>query len=278
MTLPERPLTIAITGAARGIGLETARILAGRGHRLALADLDGGLVREAAAELGDDATGSALDVCDRAGFAAWLAGVEAGQGPLDVLVNNAGICPAAPRVTDQDPREIERVIEINLFGTINGTLEAIRLMAPRRCGQVVNIASLAGLMGVPGLAAYAASKHGVIGFTESVRAEARGSGLDFCVVMPGPTATRMMDGTSSAPAVALTPPGDLALKIAGIVGTDRARLATPARDGLLARLSGLMPPAVSLRLSSLLRADRIYTRVDPEARAGYTEWLGRQDD
>lgn len=276
MTLAEGPWTVAITGAARGIGLETARLLAGAGHRVALADIDAGPVAEAAAALGERARGTAVDVRDRTAVAEWLTGTESELGPLDVLINNAGVAPTAPRVTDQDPAMIERIVAINLLGTVNGTVEAIRLMMPRRRGQVINVASLAGLMGVPGLAAYAASKHGVIGFTESVRAELRGSGLDFCVVMPGPTATRMMDGTGNAPAVRLMEPETLAVRIAGLVGTDRTRLATPARDGALARLSALLPPRFALRLSRLLRVDRIYTEVDPVARAGYADWLKRE--
>lgn len=276
MTLPNRTLTIAITGAARGIGRETARILVGRGHRLALADIDAEAVGETAAGLGEPVRAAGLDVTDRDRFAAWLNEIESGFGPLDVLINNAGIAPTAPKVVDQDPDMIRRIIEINLLGAVNGTIEAVRLMAPRRRGQVINIASLAGLMGVPGLAAYAASKHGVIGFTESIRAEQRGSGIDFCVVMPGPTATRMMDGTSSAPTVKLMPPERLAARIADLVGTGRARLATPPLDGALARLAGALPPAAAMRLSRLLRVDRIYTDVDAGRRAGYTDWLNRE--
>lgn len=278
MGLPERALTIAITGAARGIGRETARVLAAAGHRLALADIDETEVTETADELGPPARGMVLDVRERAAFAAWLDDVETSLGPLDVLINCAGIAPTAPQAVDQDPELIDRVIAVNLVGTINGTLEAVRLMLPRRRGQVINIASLAGLMGVPGLAAYSASKHGVIGFTESIRAETRGTGLDFCVVMPGPVATRMMDGTRTGPAVSLAPPERLARKIAGLVGSDRARLATPALDGALARLAGALPPAAAMRLSRLLRVDRIYTRVDPEQRATYAEWLQHPND
>lgn len=275
MATPSRPLTIAVTGAARGIGRETARILVGRGHRLNLADIDEGTVEKTAAQLGGSVRFSGVDVTDRDRFSGWLAEVEAEVGPLDVLINNAGIAPTAPQVIDQDPELIRRVIEINLFGAINGTIEAVRLMAPRRQGQVINIASLAGLMGVPGLAAYSASKHGVIGFTESIRAEQRGSGIVFSVVMPGPTATRMMDGTQTGPAVKLTSPEQLAAKIAGLVETGRARLATPPVDGALARLAGALPPAAAMRLSRLLRVDRIYTEVDDGSRAAYTDWLSR---
>ncbi|MBN8867207.1 MAG: SDR family NAD(P)-dependent oxidoreductase [Solirubrobacterales bacterium] len=193
------PRVIVITGAARGIGRATAATLAARGHRLILADLDGDLATEAAESIGCGAEGRALDVTDRSAFRELLTRVEADHGLIDVLINNAGIAPAAPRAVDEDEAMLRRTIDINLFGVMNGTLEAVRLMEPHRSGQVINIASVAGLMGVPGLAGYAASKWGVIGFTESIRAEMSGSGLAFTCVMPGPVATEMMAGTSSSP-------------------------------------------------------------------------------
>ncbi len=277
MTVGKGPLTIAITGAARGIGLETARLLALRGHRVAIGDLDGELAEAAAGRIGESARGYLLDVVDRDGFAAWLSEVEADLGPLDVLINNAGIAPVSARVAEQEPAIVRATIDVNLGGVINGTLEAIRLMERRHSGQIINISSLAGLIGVPGLAAYAAAKHGVIGFTESVRAEYRGSGIQLTCILPGPTATRMMDGTRSSPVVKLTPPEVLAARIAGTVGTDRDRLVNPRFDGLFARLTGNLPPAIGQWLQRLVRADRIYTDIDPAARMRYDDWLDREE-
>lgn len=267
------PLTVGITGAARGIGLETARLLAARGHRVEIGDLDGELAAAAAAGIGPAARGGPLDVTDRDGFAGWLAGIEAERGPLDVLINNAGIAPTAPRSAAQDPAILRATIEVDLIGVINGTLEAIRLMEPRRRGQIINVSSLAGLVGVPGLAAYAAAKHGVVGFTESVRAEYRDAGIQLTLVLPGPAATRMMDGTRRSPAVKLTPAATVAARIADAVGTRRDRLTHPRFDGLFSRLAGALPPAAGRRLSRLVGADRIYTEVDPAARSGYERWL-----
>ncbi len=272
---PVRAGTIVITGAARGIGLATAAILAGRGNRIVMSDIDGELAAEKAAELGERATGHGLDVTDRDAFRAHLEMVESEFGPIDVLINNAGIASASPNILDQDPEITERTIDINLKGVMNGTIEAIRLMEPRRRGHVVNVASLAGVMGVPGLAAYAASKFGVVGFTESVRMEFSDKGLVFTCVMPGPVATGMMDGTSSSPIVSMLSPEEMAAGIASAVESGRPRVALPRSSYLLARLTSILPPTFGIKLGRWTRIDRIYTDVNPAARADYEQRIRR---
>ena len=267
--------TIVITGAARGIGLATARLLAERGHRVVMADLDGELAAEAAKEIGGQASGLELDVTDRDAFRELLLKVESGQGPIDVLVNNAGIASASSDILDQDPAITERTIDINLKGTMNGTIEAISLMAPRRHGHVVNIASLAGILGVPGLAAYAASKFGVVGFTESVRMEFADQGLKFTCVMPGPVATGMMDGTSSSPVVSMLAPEEMAAAIAEGIETEKPRVALPRSSYLLARLSSIVPPGLAIKLGRWTKIDRIYTHITPGARDEYEKRIRR---
>ncbi len=269
------PKLIAITGAARGIGLATARILIARGHRVAMSDLDGELAAEAAAGLGEKAAGYGLDVTDRDAFREHLTSVEAEHGPIDVVVNNAGIAPASPNILELDPELVERTIEINLKGVMNGTMEAVRLMRPRRRGQVVNVSSLAGLMGVPGLAAYAASKHGVIGFTDSVRMEFAEDGLEFTCIMPGPVETGMMAGTASSPVVSMLTPEQMAAGIVGAIESGKPRVALPRSSYALARLTALLPPAFGIKLARWTRIDRIYTHVNAAARAEYEQRVRR---
>lgn len=267
--------TVVITGAARGIGLATARLLAATGDRVAMSDLDGDLVGQEAKTIGEQARGFELDVTDRDAFRRHLERVEAEIGPIDLLINNAGIAPAAPNVLAQEPELTDRTIDINLKGVIYGTTEAIRLMEPRGRGQIVNIASLAGLMGVSGLAAYSASKFGVVGFTESVRIEFAGSGLCFTCVMPGPVATGMMDGTASSPVVTMLKPEAMAAGIVAAAGTGKARVSLPRSSWFLARLVSILPPAVGIRLGRWSRIDRIYTDVVSNERAGYEQRIRR---
>lgn len=263
--------TVVITGAARGIGLATARILAGRGHRVALSDVDGDLATAEAGSMSGKATGAALDVSDREAFRDYLRGVEADLGPIDVLVNNAGIASASRDILAQDPAMTERTIDVNLKGVMNGTIEALALMSPRGDGHIVNIASLAGLMGVPGLAAYAASKFGVVGFTESVRMEFAGSGIAFTCVMPGPVDTGMMHGTSNSPLVKMLSPDDMAAGIAEAVDSRKPRVSLPRSSWFLARLTSVLPPAFGIRVGRWTRIDRIYTDIDQDARSGYED-------
>ena len=206
-----------------------------------MSDIDGDLAVSEAAAIGSRPSGFALDVTDREAFREHLASVEYEVGPIDVLVNNAGIASASPNVLEQDPVITERTIDINLKGVMNGTIEALHLMKPRHRGRIVNVASLAGLMGVPGLAAYAASKFGVVGFTESVRMEFDDSGIEFTVVMPGPVATGMMDGTSSSPLIKMLSPEEMAIGIADAIESGKERVALPLSSWFLARLTSILP-------------------------------------
>src|SRR5437870_3225339 len=131
---------VAITGGARGIGYATAQALAREGARVAIGDLDGDLADQVAADLGGGAFGLHVDVTDNAAFTAFLDGVEHRLGPIDVLINNAGIMTAGP-IEDEDEAITARAIAINLEAVIHGTREAVSRMKPRRTGHIVNVSS-----------------------------------------------------------------------------------------------------------------------------------------
>ena len=134
--------TIAITGAARGIGHATARAAAAAGMRVAIGDLDGELSERAAAELAGEAVGLELDVRDRDAFAAFLDEVERRLGPIDVLVNNAGVLHLGEFAAEQ-PEQTERQIAINLTAVLHGSRLALDRFRPRDRGHLVNVASSA---------------------------------------------------------------------------------------------------------------------------------------
>lgn len=261
---------VAITGAARGIGEATARLLAGRGAKVAIADIDGDLAGEVAALIGSGTKGYRLDVSDRSAFDAFIDQVESDLGPLDVMINNAGIAPAVPQATVQDAAVLERTIDVNLKGVMFGTLAAARKMQPRKRGNVINVASLAGVIGVPGLAAYSASKFGVVGFTESIRAEMIDSGISFTCVMPGPVETDMMVGTRKSVFVRLVEPIKIAEAIADAVGSGKSRVAVPKDTGGYVRMMSLLPPKFAIRMNRLIGMDRVYTEIDEAARGEYS--------
>ena len=171
--------------------------LAREGVRVAIADLDGAVAEQAAAEVGGGAIGLALDVTDRPAFTAALDDIERRLGPIDVLVNNAGIMPIGPFEEETDATAI-RQLELNLHAVIHGSKEAMRRMKPRGTGHIVNVASIAGKFGAPGGATYSACKHGVVGLSESIRGELYGTGVEVHVVMPAFVNTELIAGTNAA--------------------------------------------------------------------------------
>src|SRR5215203_5932640 len=182
-----------VTGGGRGIGKALAVALTSEGCRVAIGDVDGASAEATAAELGPNALGLVLDVTDRPGFTAFLDAVESRLGPIDVLVNNAGIMTVGPFEAEDDATAV-RMVEINLNGVIHGTKEAVRRMKPRGTGHIVNMASSAGRFGFPNLATYCATKYGVIGLSEAVSAELRRTGVEVSVVMPNFVRTELSAG------------------------------------------------------------------------------------
>src|ERR671917_73622 len=196
MAKQPRPLTgrvAVVTGGGRGIGRALAQALVREGVRVAIGDVDGESAERTAAELGGGTVGLHLDVTDLPGYTAFLDDVERRLGPIDILVNNAGIMTVGP--FDEEPEATAtRLLEINLHAVIHGTKEAMRRMKPRGTGHIVNVASSAGKTGFPHLATYCATKHGVVGLSEAVRAELRGTGVEISVVMPGIVRTELAAG------------------------------------------------------------------------------------
>ncbi|MFN3712244.1 MAG: SDR family oxidoreductase [Alcanivoracaceae bacterium] len=186
---------IAITGAGRGIGLAMAQRLAAAGARISIGDIDEALAQQAAASV--NGFGGALDVRDSESFAAWLAATEQALGPVDVIINNAGIMPAGPFLDESDALS-DTQIDINLRGVIHGCKLALPGMMARGRGHVVNVASMAGRLAVPGLAVYCATKFAVVGLTETLREEYRDSGVSFTTVLPAKVTTELAAGTDSA--------------------------------------------------------------------------------
>jgi NAD(P)-dependent dehydrogenase (short-subunit alcohol dehydrogenase family) len=258
-----------VTGGGRGIGKALSRSLAREGVRVAIVDLDGAAAEQAAAEVGAGAIGLALDVTDRPAFTAALDDVEQRLGPIDVIVNNAGIMPIGPFEEETDATAI-RQLEINLHAVIHGSKEGIRRMRPRGSGHIVNVASIAGKFGAPGGATYSACKHGVVGLSEALRAELHGSGLEVHVVMPAFVNTELAAGTTELKGVKRSSPEDVAEAVVDALKLGRFDVYVPKSLNGLVRSASLTPRAFGEWLgrkmngSALLNADR-------SARAAYEE-------
>ncbi len=262
---------VAITGGARGIGLATAGALHRLGAKVAIGDVDDVAVKEAGTDLGLDVYES-LDVTDRTSFEAFLDTVELRLGPLDVLINNAGICPTG-RLIDEPDDLTQRTMAINQFGVILGTKVGAARMAVRRSGHVINVASLAAITPMPGIATYCATKHAVLGFTDSVRLEMRDSGISFSTVMPTLTNTAMVDGVSSARGLKNAEPEDIAKGIVGLIGKPQPHLMVTRSAGLMSLFTrNFMPRSVNEGMRRMLRLDRLFAEgVDTAKRREYEE-------
>ncbi len=254
--------TIAVTGAARGIGQAIAQELASQGARVVLGDLDGGQAAEAAAEIGRGAAGVELDVTDTASFRAFLDAA----GPIDVLVNNAGIMWVGPFA--DEPEDVAlRQMDVNFHGVVRGMKLALPAMRERGCGQIVNIASAASKIGSPGEATYAATKHAVYGYSMLVREELRGSGVDIAVVMPVVVETELAAGTSEGKGKRLTP-RDVAVATAEVMGTSRFEVYVPRSTGAWARVTLSAPQRVRDALYRAMVPNQLELG-DPAAREDY---------
>jgi NAD(P)-dependent dehydrogenase (short-subunit alcohol dehydrogenase family) len=265
-----RNKVIVITGGARGIGLATATTLHRLGAKVAIGDVDEAKLKESATDLGLDVYGK-LDVTDPQSFTAFLDDVERQLGPLDVLINNAGIMPAG-KVIDEPEAVTRRILDINVYGVILGSKLAAQRMVPRRSGHVINIASLAGETPTPGLATYCASKFAVLGFTDSARIEYRDTGVHFSSVLPTFTNTELVAGTSGAKLLKNAEPEDIANAIVGLLVKPAARVAVTRAAGLVVASSRFMPKSAGEFIARKLGMDHVFLEdVDTAARKAYED-------
>jgi NAD(P)-dependent dehydrogenase (short-subunit alcohol dehydrogenase family) len=266
---------VAITGGARGIGKATATALVRRGCRVAIGDLDLALAEETAAGLGGGTVALPLDVTDRGSFTAFLDAAERELGPVDVLVNNAGIMPVTPLVEETDD-SIKRQLDINVYGVIVGTQLAIERLRPRGHGHIVNLASQAGKGGFPGIATYSGTKHAVVGISEAVRQELRGSGVEVACVMPTVVNTELTAGVGQR-LIRPVEAEDVANEIVDALEVPRFDVWVPRANGVLFKVVANLPRGMREGLGRLMKVDKLMTEVDHGARRGYEERAARSE-
>jgi len=261
---------VAITGGARGIGKATATALVRRGARVALGDLDRELAEKTAAELGGNAVAFELDVTDRSSFESFLDAAEKELGPVDVLINNAGIMPVGP-FADETDETAKLMVDINLHGVIFGSKLALERMVPRRSGHIVNIASQAGKAGLPGGATYCATKHAVVGLSEAIRLEHRDQGIEVSCVMPAVVNTELGSGLTDTRGVKKLEPEEVAEAIVEAIETNRFDVWVPKSSAGIAVVLNLVPRSGREAIAKLMKADKVLAEVDESKRASYEE-------
>jgi short-subunit dehydrogenase len=220
------------------------------------------------------AVSGGLDVTDRESFTEFLDTVEHELGPLDVLVNNAGVI-AVSKGVDEDDAVTRRLLDVNVFGVILGTKLAAQRMLPRHRGHVVNIASLGGVLPSEGIATYCATKHAVLGYTDTVRLENRGSGVQFSSIMPTLTNTEMVSGVGHAKGFKNAEPQDVARAVVGVIAKPEPRVAVPRVMGFTLSAQRLMPRGLAEAMGRALGTGRVFTSdVDAGQREAYARRTG----
>jgi NAD(P)-dependent dehydrogenase (short-subunit alcohol dehydrogenase family) len=273
---PERGGAL-VTGGARGLGFEIARRLVARGHQVHVTDLDGASASRAAAELGPQAFGSALDVRSFPACRAAAARTVRRTGSLQVWVNNAGVLvPGA--AWKQDERTRTLMIEVNANGTINGTVAALEPMQAAGRGHIINIISMTGLVPAPGYALYTASKQAAMGFSLATAADLRLAGvhgIEISCVCPDGVWTPMLFDKLDDPDAAVSfsgvmfRPEEVAAEVMGLLENPVPVLTMPKWRAALLRTFNLMPK-LSLRFAPrvIAHAQRRQRRYARKARAG----------
>lgn len=262
---------VAVTGGARGIGLAIAAAFAAAGDRVVLGDVDEAAAADAAGRLRGH--GLPLDVRDPASFRAFLDWARALAGPVDVLVNNAGVAPAGAFL-DTDQRLLDLVLDVNLRGVVHGMRLALPDMLARGGGHVVNVASLAGRVPLPGAASYTASKFAVVGLTEAVRAEIAGSGVRVTAVLPAFVRTDIVAGLPLRGLPTVAPERVARAVVRAVRGGGPPLVTVPRWAGGLPRVAALTPHRVLDAARRLAGRNRL-PAVDAAARAPYESRVAR---
>lgn len=277
---------VAITGGARGIGLTTARQLVARGAQVAISDVDEVALAEAAKELGISCH-FPLDVTDPEAFDSFLDAVEAELGPLDAMVNNAGIMPTGSLLEESDATT-RAVIEVNVLGMMWGSKKALARMVPRGRGHLVNLASTMGLVAVPGLSTYNASKAAMVMYGEALAAEFEHTGVRVTTVCPSAVNTELASGLDTRAEFtilgrkvgveSMIEPEDVAAAIVGALESGRSepRLVVPRMLGRALRSQDLMPLPLKRRFAKMGGInDQILSRTDTSKRQDYLNRVRR---
>ena len=258
-----------ITGGARGIGRATAEALVRQGIKVAIGDLDVDEAQRTADQLGAGTIALPLDVTRRESFQTFVEETERQLGPIDILVNNAGIMPVG-RFEDEDEAMAIRQIDINLHGVITGMKLVLPGMRRRGRGHIINIASVAGLAPGPGVATYVATKHAVVGLTESVWFEVKDAGIELTSICPAPVETELFSGLDTAGVLKPIQPSQVADAIVDALREPKLRVVVPKSLGAVIKTISALPPRAQVAAAKLLKTDQgLLPYVNPKERAAY---------
>jgi hypothetical protein len=249
---------VLITGASSGIGAETAKLLSRHGALTVLAARSEDKLKQVAAQLEGPHDVMVMDVTSDESVRAGVAAVREKHGPVDILINNAGYGRFERFVRTEMP-DVQGMMDVNYFGVVRCCRAVLPDMLARGSGHIVNIASLAGKISTPKSSAYAATKRAVLGFTDALRLELRGTGIAVSAVNPGPVDTPFFtiadpDGSYLArmPRWFVLTPQEVAQGVLKVIRTRRAELDLPRIAGPAVKLAAVAPRLTDRIAGSLL--------------------------
>ncbi|MGK8553466.1 SDR family NAD(P)-dependent oxidoreductase [Nocardia gipuzkoensis] len=257
-----RAATVLITGGGRGIGRATAELFAAKGSRVVLADVDKPAAEAAAAAIGGAAY--ELDVRSRG---QWDTVIDA-VGAVDILVNNAGVMPAGAFLDEPDVVG-QATLDINVWGLIHGMRAAAPGMIEGGRGHIVNVASLAGKVPIPGLAVYNASKFAAVGLSAATRLEFAEHGVSVSCVLPSAVRTRLSSGLALGHGMPTVDPEDVAAAIVRTCVTRKAEVAVPNYLGPVDIALAAAPERAVRLVRRLFDGDRALHPADEKTRGEY---------
>lgn len=243
----ETPKRVIITGASSGVGMALARRYAAQGACLGLVARRDPELKQLAAQLGGDCAVYALDVRDTDGLQRAAADFMARYGCPDVVIANAGVSFGTLTEYAADARVFQDVIDINVMGMVKTFQPFVTCMREAGRGALVGIASVAGYRGLPGAAAYSASKAAAISYLESLRVELRTSGVKVITICPGYITTPMTE-QNPYPMPFIMSADAAARKIISLVGRGKTYAVIPWQMAVVARLLRLLPNGIYDRL------------------------------
>jgi hypothetical protein len=266
---------VLVTGGGRGIGAATAARFARHGATVVIGDLDTEIAKDTATDIGSQAHAHPLDVTDRASFTAFVDAALAAHGHIDVLVNNAGVMPLGDFLDESDA--ISRTtFDVNVWGLINGMRTVLPHLIGRGRGHVVNVASMAGKIPIPGMAVYNASKFAALGLSLAVREEYAQQGVSVSTVLPSAVRTRLSSGVPLGRGLPTVDPDDVAAAVVASVTHRRAEIPVPGYLAGWDLISAVVPES-ALRLGRrLVGGRRALTSIDPLGRDAYQRAIDSQ--
>lgn len=273
-SIPAENAVVIVTGGARGIGAETSRLFAASGATVWVGDVDDA-VAAATVQSIPRARARHLDVTSSRSWRSFVEEVIEESGRVDVLVNNAGVMPLGA-FTDETDATTDLILDVNVQGVLNGMKAVAPTMLARGYGHIVNVASMAGMVPIPGMVTYNASKYAVLGASLAGRREFAGTGVSVSAILPAAVRTELASG---APLGGFLPTVDPDAVAHAIVRTLRTRAARASVPGWLAPTwaitDALVPELIQNFVRTMVDDRRALTAIDTDGRRGYLDRIER---